>query len=100
LVEHFLNDTSNELRREISKKVATVIPGRIRSIQIYSKLMWFATEVLFECMVQNVYQFIVGQNINCDSIPACKFHSHFIFQVSNYIHSSWIYILMTCTVII
>ena len=45
LVERFVHRDSEESRAAISERVSGILPGRIRSVDIYSKLMWFTNEV-------------------------------------------------------
>ena len=45
LVEKFLDPSSEEERTLIATKVEGMFPGRIRSPAIYSKVMWFTSEV-------------------------------------------------------
>lgn len=45
LVEKFLGPSSLEERTAISNRIEGMFPGRIRSQEIYSKLMWFTIEV-------------------------------------------------------
>ena len=47
LVEKFLDGSSLDERTEISTRVEQLFPGRIRSQEIYSKLMWFTLEVSY-----------------------------------------------------
>ena len=52
LVEKFIDISSSEERQPISNRIETLFPGRIRSQGIYSKLMWFTTQVI----MLHVYQ--------------------------------------------
>jgi len=45
LVEHFLEENSLDERTSISKRIEEMFPGRIRSPELYSKVMWFTSEV-------------------------------------------------------
>lgn len=45
LVEKFLDPSSVEDRSLISTRIEGMFPGRIRSPEIYSKVMWFTSEV-------------------------------------------------------
>ena len=45
-VEKFIDISSSEERQPISNRIETLFPGRIRSQDIYSKLMWFTTQVI------------------------------------------------------
>ncbi|XP_078342150.1 uncharacterized protein LOC144627990 isoform X2 [Oculina patagonica] len=46
LVENYLDESSLEDRRAISARMDGLFPGRIRSPEIYSNVMWFTTEVM------------------------------------------------------
>jgi len=46
LVEHFLEENSLDERTSISKRIEEMFPGRIRSPELYSKVMWFTSEVM------------------------------------------------------
>ena len=45
LVEKFLDPSSEEERPLVASKVEGMFPGTIRSLAIYSKVMWFTSEV-------------------------------------------------------
>lgn len=45
IVAKFINTSSLEDRTEISNRMEMLFPGRIRSPEIYSKIMWFTCEV-------------------------------------------------------
>lgn len=45
LVENYLDESSLEGRKAISSRMDGLFPGRICSPEIYSKVMWFTTEV-------------------------------------------------------
>ena len=50
LVESFISHESRPQRTEITKKVSELLPGHIRSVDIYGKLMWFSIEVSLLCL--------------------------------------------------
>lgn len=45
LVEKFIDPSSKEERILIANKIEGMFPGRIHSPAIYSKVMWFTSEV-------------------------------------------------------
>ena len=44
-VSKFINSSSLDDRMEISNRMEVLFPGRIRSPEIYSKVMWFTCEI-------------------------------------------------------
>ena len=49
LVENYLDPSSEEASTFIANKMEGMFPGRIRSRAIYSKVMWFTSEVVLKC---------------------------------------------------
>lgn len=45
IIKKFLDPSSMDERTLISNRIEKMFPGRIRSPEIYSKLMWFTCEV-------------------------------------------------------
>ena len=45
LAEHFLDENSLDERTSISKRIEEMFPGRIRTPELSSKVVWFASEV-------------------------------------------------------